>query len=246
MTLRPPLRDTLGKLIKWRLSDKLARSVRKGQEKRLEKGEITIEDYKRAVEDQQGVAQGSGDRGDRNTLQGTVLANGPTGHARSDAILALRYAIPLALVPGALAMYEFAASWETSFPAVTFVLRMMLSFAYWLTLAFFFGYFYRYIRGKSGLAKGIYLAAGVTCPYLCLRLIETQSLADFRYFFFWAMQVFGFCTILGLFSFDYETLRRNGFSLADLLAVHDTPVLSGFASGMLAILVPRYRCGRQR
>ena len=45
------------------------------------------------------------------------------------------------------------------------------------------------------------------------------------------MQVFGFCTILGLFSFDYETLRRNGFSLADLLAVHDTPVLSGFASG---------------
>ena len=130
MTLRPPLRDTLGKLIKWRLSDKLARSVRKGQEKRLEKGEITIEDYKRAVEDQQGVAQGSGDRGDRNTLQGTVLANGPTGHAWSDAILALRYAIPLALVPGALAMYEFAASWETSFPAVTFVLRMMLSFAY--------------------------------------------------------------------------------------------------------------------
>jgi hypothetical protein len=71
-----------------------------------------------------------------------------------------------------------------------------------------------------------------------MRLIESQSLADFRYFFFWAMQVFAFCTILGLFTFDYETLRRNGFSLADLLALHDTPILSAFASGMLAALVP--------
>jgi hypothetical protein len=233
----PSLKDTLAELIKKRSRDKLARSVRKGQEKKLEKGEITIDDYQKAVEDKS-ESFALDDRSNRNALQEIALANGPTGHAWSNAILAVRYAVPLALVPIALAIYEFAASEERDFPALTFVLRMVLSFAYWLTLAFFFGYFYRFIKGKSGLAKGIFLAAGVIFPYLCMRLIETLSLTEFRYFFFWAMQVLAFCTILGLFSFDYETLRRNGFSFADLLALHNTPILSAFASGMLAALVP--------
>jgi hypothetical protein len=65
-----------------------------------------------------------------------------------------------------------------------------------------------------------------------------SSFSELRYFFLWASQVFAFCTILGLLAFDYETLRRNGFSLRHLTALHDISVLSAFGSSLAAALVP--------
>jgi len=240
--IRSTTTEALAKLIKWRWTERLARSVRKGREKKLEKGELTPDEYDRTLATLQSDFSDSlklSDRKAKEALQETALANGPTGSAWSNAIVAFRYSVPLSLVPVTLSIYDFAATDQNqaSFPVLEFVLQVVLSLANWLVFALFFGYFYTFIRGKSGLVKGVFLAAGIALPSLCLRLLETQSIGDLRLFLLWAIQVFAFCALLG-FAFDYETLRRSGFSFPDLLSLHSTPTLSAFASSLVAVLVP--------
>jgi hypothetical protein len=240
-TARSSTRERLKELIQRRWAERMMRSFEKSQDKKLGAGDFGPDEYRQKLAAfQRALApEETGNRSTPQSIQEMALAYGPTGDSWQNGVIAVQYGLPLALIPAALTMYEFVAGRaQALFPALTFSLRMVFSFSYWLALAFFFGYFYTFIRGKTGLTKGAFLALGVTLPYLCYSLIQTQSLAEFRYFFLWATEVFSFCTLLGLFAFDYETLRRNGYSLRDVFSLHNTPTLSAFASSLVAALVP--------
>ncbi|MBI4873362.1 MAG: hypothetical protein HY822_01875, partial [Acidobacteria bacterium] len=228
-------------LIDWRWTARMARVFRRAQDKKLEKGELTLEQHQKLLADFQAGA------GEAATTQPRVeisprdlaLASGPTGNSWSDAGIAVRYGLPLALPWVALTLYEFVATrQELAFPLPHFAVEVLVALVRWLAVAFVFGYFYRYLRGSSGLSKGLALWAAIVTPFLLLWLLLTEPLAGMRYFFYWAGQVFVFCTVLGVAAFDYETLRRNGYSWRHLTALHNVPALSAFGSSLAAVLIP--------
>jgi hypothetical protein len=146
----------------------------------------------------------------------------------------------LALGPLLIALYEFLPKSRVDYPypLVTLLTFIVSAAASWLLYAFFFGFYFTYLRGKSGLTKSIHLFFGLLLPFAVYRLLDTQSLTDMRPFFLWATQLFLFCSLLGLLAFDYRLLRDNQFRVRDLTSVHNVPALSAYASTAVAALVP--------
>jgi len=153
---------------------------------------------------------------------------------------ALKTGAVLASGPFLIALYQFLPYSRVSYP---YPLMTLLSFivsaaASWLLYAFFFGFYYAYLRGATGLTKGIHLFVALALPFAVYRLLNAESLTDMRPFLLWATQLFLFCSLLGLISVDYRLLRANGFRLRDLTAVHNVPALSAYASTVVAALIP--------
>lgn len=233
-------RKAVEELIERRWVVSMARSVRRTQDKKLQKGEITLAEHEKALEQFRAkeeklarIIEQEGPASER------ALLRGPYESAWQNAITGVKYGLPLALGPVFLTAYRFAwQEWPSPYPTPAYLFRLLLELLFWLFIAFFFGYFYRRLRGTSGLGKGVWLAIAIIVPYVCLRLMAVESTEEMAPFFLWAGQVFAFCTVLGLLAFDYETLRACGFSWPQLTALHRTPTLSAFASSLLAAVGP--------
>jgi hypothetical protein len=99
--------------------------------------------------------------------------------------------------------------------------------------AFFFGYFFAYIRGETGLKKGARVAAAVA---LCLLPVWVFSLPSLLALLLLLAQTVLFFTLLGAW-FDYYIFRKtldNEFQWKKLLKFEDIPSLTAFASVVLA------------
>jgi hypothetical protein len=110
---------------------------------------------------------------------------------------------------------------------------MIAFFVYWCVSAFFFGYFFAYIRGETGLKKGARVAAAVA---LCLLPVWVFSLPSLLALLLLLAQTVLFFTLLGAW-FDYYIFRKtldNEFQWKKLLKFEDIPSLTAFASVVLA------------
>jgi hypothetical protein len=105
--------------------------------------------------------------------------------------------------------------------------------AQWTLYGFFFGYFYPYIRGDNGIQKGLCLFVTLTVPVLAYHGLSTPWHSDWLAFGLWAVQVFIFCMLLGLFAGDLETLRRMGLERRRLIELHRLRFLVTFASSLV-------------
>lgn len=111
-------------------------------------------------------------------------------------------------------------------PVVTFV-------AYWTVCAFFFGYFFPYFRGNSGLRKGLTVS---TLIIACLLLVWILSLSSAYALFLRAGQTFLFFTLLGVWS-DYLSFRKamgTDFNWKQFAQFEYIPSLAAFGSMVLA------------
>jgi hypothetical protein len=146
----------------------------------------------------------------------------------------------LALLPLLVALYEYLPTSRVAYPYPLAALLVFLlsATASWLLYAFFFGYFYVHLRGSNGLSKGLVLFFGLVLPFSAYRLLSAQTLEEMRSFLIWGTQIFLFCTILGLLGVEYRLIRQHGYRLRDLLAVHNLPALSVYASSVVAALAP--------
>ncbi len=153
---------------------------------------------------------------------------------------ALKVGALLALGPLLITLYQYLPSRGVRHPhPVADLLAFLIGASTsWMLLAFFFGYFYVHLRGDTGLTKGLHLFVMVATPFAVYRLLGTPTLEQMRPFLLWAAQLFLFCTLLGLLAFDYGLLRKNGFRFKDLRLIHDLPVLSAYASTVVAAVVP--------
>lgn len=218
------------------------RTIRKALTKKLEAAELKLEEYKTRLDDyeqefEQELALEEVKPGYQS--RDIVFAVGEMGLWKNTQIVT-KYGAVLATIPLLIALYEYLPVGQVRYPhpvanLITFLIQ---SIASWLLYAFFFGYYYVHLRGNSGLVKGLYLFVGLAVPFAVYRLLSTQSLEEMRPFFLWVTQVFLFCTLLGLLSADYRLLRQNGFQMRDLLAVHNLPVLSVYASSVVAAVTP--------
>jgi len=146
--------------------------------------------------------------------------------------MALLFATPWLI----LYLQDFLTS---STPQATYVLwgfarDWLLVIAKWTVFGFFFGYFYPYLRGSNGLQKGLGLFLVTVLPYLPLMVLYTASSADWQARFFWILQVFIQCMLLGLVAFDYAILRQGHYDWQMLFEVHG---MTGVGVSVSSILV---------
>lgn len=217
-------------------------AIRKAMNKKLEAAGLTLEEYKTKLgsyeqEFEQGLALEEVKPGYQS--RDIVFAVGEMGLWKNTQI-AIRYGAVLATIPLLIALYEYLPVGQVKYPypVANLIIFLIQSTASWLLYAFFFGYYYVHLRGNSGLTKGLRLFVGLVVPFAVLRLLNTPSLEEMKPFFLWVTQIFLFCTLLGLLSADYRLLRQNGFHMRDLLAVHNLPVLSVYASSVVAAVTP--------
>lgn len=126
---------------------------------------------------------------------------------------------------------------DSLFPLADCALYLLAALLYWLVLVCFFGIFFPYLRGRTGLTKGAGFACLLMIPHFVLRVLEAQDFADMRPLLLWSLQILGFMSMLGLLAGDWRLLKSNGLRARNLLLVHNLPFLSAYASVIAAALV---------
>jgi len=153
-----------------------------------------------------------------------IFAFGPTQSPWENAVLSCRYGLILstllllAYAPVILEQSDQLVS--TPFPVLQVLGVLVLPFyARWLLAAFLLGYFYPHIRGANGLQKGLILALGIVVCTLPGNLLRLGSTTGAPMALLWdAGQTFLLLSVLGMWAFDLNTVRRHGAGWKALLA----------------------------
>lgn len=141
----------------------------------------------------------------------TVLGIGPHVEDWENGRWALKWAAALIapfLVVYLLLLLLRPGNFSGSVFGFMFGFNQLLFFvADWLLSAFFFGYFFRYIRGNSGLEKGLRTALVLIICLAPTWLTGISNKTELLGVLFGAAQTFLFFTLLGMAAFDYATFR---------------------------------------
>jgi len=146
----------------------------------------------------------------------------------------------LAFIPVVITMYQQLPLLRVDYPNPLgdYIAFLILTTAKWLFYAAIFGIFMPFIKGETGLSKGINYFLVIVTPFALFNLLGTKSFEDMKPFFFWMGQVFAYCTLLGVLSLDYRLLKQSGFGFRELKAFHNLPTISAYASMFTAAVVP--------
>jgi hypothetical protein len=169
-----------------------------------------------------------------------VFAFGPTSRPWENAKLSCGYGLILSTALFLLyAPFIFARAEElvnTPFPLLQILGAVLLPFfSRWLLAAFLLGYFFPYIRGTSGLQKGLTLAVGIAaCTLPSNVLLLGSTMGDPLALLWEAGQTVLFLTALGLWAFDWNTARRYGLGWGDVLSAEGLAVSAPYLSSVVA------------
>jgi hypothetical protein len=140
-----------------------------------------------------------------------VLAVGPLPSQWENGLLAVGHGVLIALpllLPAFVGYLAAGLGQETPYFPLSLADQLVGAIGYWLVGAFFFGYYVTYIRGESGLTKGLRLAAAAVACLLPAWLLPVGSRTDLVAVLLRAGQTIVFFAVLGAWAFDYRTFRR--------------------------------------
>ena len=141
----------------------------------------------------------------------TVLGIGPHTEDWQNGRWCLKWAAafiaPFLIVYLLLLLLRPTSFSETLFGFMFGFNQLLFFVADWLLSAFFFGYYFRYIRGNSGLEKGLRTALALIICLAPTWLIGISNKTELLGVLFGAAQTFLFLTLLGMGAFDYATFR---------------------------------------
>jgi len=224
-----------------RVLDQTYLQYRKDRIEKLAKGELKPRKFKTDLStwerDKKIVSRGPKAKLDQE-LSKHPLAFGHKPTAWDNAVHGAKWAALLALPWFIIYIVDFmqGTSFSISYPLLDFLIDILTIFGRWASIGFFLGYFFPYLRGDSGLEKGLWLALVVIAPSLPLYFIQNNSADAWRAALFWATQVLIECILLGLFAFDYSTVQeeRRGFQL--LLELHGIRSLGLWTATLIAAI----------
>jgi hypothetical protein len=232
---RPQLID---RILEMRAAESAHKEYQKRKRDQLAKGEISFAKYQESLDDryEQLKQLRSDSRIVGHPARDIALIFGPRETAWDNAVHGLKFSLLFALPWIALALRNLLLGpipqnpyplWYLAHNSVTVLLK-------WGLYGFFFGYFYPYMRGKSGLQKGFWMFIAAVLPALPLSVFYNASVGDWQAMLFWILQVFIHCMLLGLVAFDYVTLRQDGYYDWRLLfEVHGLPSVGVSISSIL-------------
>jgi hypothetical protein len=121
---------------------------------------------------------------------------------------------------------------NTPFPLLQMLGVLVLPFfARWILASFLLGCFFPWIRGATGLQKGLVLGAGIVACTLPSNILFLSATTDTLLALLWdAVQTILFLTFLGLWAFDVNTIKRYGLGWKDLLREHGLSFVVSYLS----------------
>jgi hypothetical protein len=219
-------------------------AVRDVLDQQLTKAAISPEEYEKKKESytfhflKQGGISGEAEASERKRILPLIFASGGPDLKENFRSFLVTGAL-LAIIPVLVGLYRDLSPQGPDFPypIADFLISLARSLCKWLLMAGFFGLFYGALRGKTGLSKGARLSLLIIIPCFVHRLLGGQSLELLKPQLIWAAEVFLFLSFLGLWAGDWRLLRINGFRAKNLLLIHNLPLLSVYASTVLAALI---------
>ena len=236
-------RGFIDKVLAYETAQHFQANIEKLRDK-VTSGDITLKDFEeRKLEIEKYAQDKEVASTHKNGLQAknTVLSIGPNAEDWLNGRWCLKWGA--ALIAPFLIVYLFLMVFEASgLPASTYgflvALNQVLVFvADWFIAAFFFGYYFRYLRGSSGLEKGLHVAVVLIVCLLPAWLTRVSSKADLLGIFFRGLQTFLFFILLGIAVFDFATFRnalRGQFRWRTFARFGDMPSLTAVLSVLFA------------
>jgi hypothetical protein len=140
-----------------------------------------------------------------------VLSIGPERRDWRNGTIAVRKGsilmLPFLIAYGSLLLLRGGIVVGEPFPLLTNVSSLLTFVADWLIAAFFFGYFFNYIKGDSGIQKGLRIACVIILCLLPAWFSALSAPVEFYAVVLRAGQTLLFFMLLGLWAFDYRTFR---------------------------------------
>lgn len=198
----------------------------------FEKRKSEIEDYAARLEQEQALPYGL-------KTKNVILNFGPYETDWENGVHAVRRGLIIALPFLIVYLWTFLLEQRRSGQAYLLLwltIRLVDFLSGWVVSAFFFGYFFSYIRGDSGLKKGLNVAATVIICLTPVWFLSGSSTVELAASFLRAGQIFLFFTILGIWAFDYRIFRdslQEKFSWKTFTQFGDMPSLTAVASVLI-------------
>ncbi len=207
-------RSLIEKVLAYETAQQFQADVQKLKDK-VTSGDITLKDFedrKLEIDNYAQDKESASTHGNGLRAKNTVLSIGPSTddwmNGKWCAKWGARLIAPFLVVYLLLFLLRSTTISASTF-GFLFALSQVVTFvADWLIAAFFFGYYFRYIRGDSGLEKGLRTACAVIICLLPTWVTHISSKTDLVGVFFRAGQTFLFFTLLGMGAFDYRTFRK--------------------------------------
>jgi hypothetical protein len=217
-------------------------SIEKALGKKLDNAELTADAYEEKLRSYRDYFRKHLDitsETEADSAVHAVLLSGHPGSPWKTAVQFMKVGAFLSAVPLVATLYQYlpARSIAYPYPSGDLISVVLRSIAGWLLIAFFFGYFFVHVTGRTGFGKGLAVFIGLVTPLALHKLLYTPTVSELKPFVLWATQIFVFCTMLGIAS-DYRILKRSGYKLKDLLTLHNLPWISVYASSILVAVVP--------
>lgn len=206
-------RRLIGDVLSYETAQHFQAHIEKLRDK-VSSGDITLqefEDRKSEIEKYAAEKERASTHGNGIHAKSTVLGIGPRAEDWENGRWALKWAAaliaPFLVVYLLLLLLRPDGFSDTVFGFMFGFNQLLFFVADWLLSAFFFGYFFRYIRGNSGLEKGLRTALALIICLAPTWLTGISNKTELLGVLFGAAQTFLFFTLLGMGAFDYATFR---------------------------------------
>jgi len=222
-------------------AEQALRGYRRKQFSSLLAGEVDFDKYEKKLDVHLEKTEAVRTRTQLNGQDAATLALSmpPFSDAWRNGLHGACYASLFALPWVVLGFADFlgTTSSSTPNPLLDLFFDLIMLLLRWTAVGFVLGYFFPYLRGRSGLAKGLYLCLGLILPTLPLAVIWNSSTRSWQPTLFLFLQTFIHCVLLGLFAFDLKALRQGGQRDWRLLfEIHGLPAV-GVTLSSLAVAI---------
>jgi hypothetical protein len=237
--LRGRTRELIKQILDLNASERAYLAYRRKQREKFINGDIDLKAFQSglaAVEEELETVRKTTSLGG---AKAGALGLGPGESAAGNAWHGVRWALLLAapwIIASILSVLTTPKN-QSAYPLWDLIYSVSAILIRWAACGFFFGYFFSYIRGASGIQKAVwtFLACALAqAPHAALTI---TSMDQARALILSNLQLFIVLMLLGLVAFDYVTLRRAGYrSLSVLFELHDVPTIGASASSILVAM----------
>jgi hypothetical protein len=208
---------------------------RKSLDKKFGSGDLTYSIYRRAIA-QLKAAMGVDETLSTRNPAPSIFSTGAGGGPWGDALIALKYGIPLSIPFQLIAVIRILKSSAGDFPVIYLMVQVMQTMVLWVLITFLFGYFYHAIRGRNGFQKALSFFLTFSFPTVLLQFaVETQALD--RNQLIELVQLASFVLVLALLAFDMKVLSKEGYSWRHLPIAYGVTASTAYIGTLALSLV---------
>jgi len=215
---------------------KQLRSIRKKNNKDLSESQIDYQEWKNREEKNMKLLLNYREKCIYNDkhYKKIVFAFNNNISSWDDAVRTIKIGIIFAIPLLFIAIRDFRlANSDINYPVLSILDIFLNKVSVWIILAFVFGYYYDFIKGRTGIEKALWISLVVVIARIGPAVFFADSLPQVAKILTFGVEIIIYSVLLGFFSFDFNTLRKNGFGWNEVVIFYNLTFLSSFGSTLI-------------